>query len=130
MELLKETDGELELQLYRGSVSSLYKILENRGVEAEEKEGADEDEGELTEDYVSPVVVNVEDYNKPLTASDFVKAFKNLGKMMIEDNQNTQTKPQRSEKQKEEKERGGGIFSMFQQETIQLEGDDASGVAG
>mmetsp|Transcript_25780 Transcript_25780/g.29472 ORF Transcript_25780/g.29472 Transcript_25780/m.29472 type:complete len:243 (+) Transcript_25780:133-861(+) len=129
MELLKETDGELELQLYRGSVSLLYKILENRGVEAEEDEEKDEEEEELTEDYESPVVVNVEDY-KPLTAGDFVKAFKNVGKMITEDNQSSPAKAQKSEKPKEERKKSGGIFGMFKQETIQLEGDEASGVNG
>ena len=119
MDLLREGKDPLDIQLYEGTVRQLFTILKN--VESDDD---DEDEEEyeepivMDENYVSPVVVPDDDEEEPLSAGEIFGALKNMGSKMLEkqpEKENTNTK-----------KKGGGLFGMFQQESIQLDGDDAS----
>ena len=127
MTMLKEGPPVLNLQLYRGGVRALYVILQNRAGDNPSGQDVEEDEEEviMDESYESPVVIDVSQYNDdPLSVGDFVNAFKNLGKMMTEgEKEDARARP----KKQVETKKSGGIFGMFQQDTIQLDGDDATG---
>lgn len=128
MTMLKEGPQVLDLQLYRGGVRSLYVILQNRAGDMASDE--EDEEGEepvvMDENYVSPVVVDVSQYDDaPLSIGDFVNAFKNLSKKLTASDEDARPVPP---KQQGETKKSGGIFGMFQQETIQLDGDDATGI--
>ena len=80
----------------------------------------------MDESYESPVRVNVEDYDdSPLSVGDVFKAIKKVGEILTEE---PETPASAEPQQKTEKK--GGIFGLFQQETIQLEGDEAAGLKG
>jgi hypothetical protein len=127
MTILREGPPVLNLQMYRGGVRALYVILQNRAGDNPLGQDVEMDEEEviMDENYVSPVVIDVSQYNDdPLSVGDFVNAFKNLGKMLTEGEEGDAPAP--AKKQGETK-KAGGFFGMFQQETIQLDGDDATG---
>ena len=128
MTMLKEGPPVLDLQMYRGGVRSLYVILQNRAGDMTSDD--EDDEGEeaviMDENYVSPVVIDVSQYDdSPLSVGDFVNAFKNLSKKLTASDEDAPPAPT---KQQGETKKSGGIFGMFQQETIQLDGDDATGI--
>lgn len=120
MDFLKTSSGTLELQLYRGTVATLYTMLENMNAFQDEDE---EQEIIMDENYETSVYVNVEDYEeKPISAGDVFNALKNIGSKLTE-------KDESYTPDKEEKKEKKGLFGgMFSQETIQLEGDDAKGL--
>jgi len=130
MNLLVSAEGSMELGLYRGTVRMLYTIVENKkgqsvGAEEEDNDTEELDDVVMDEDYESPVQVNLADYEeKPLTPGDVVNAFKNLGAMLTADVSDKEAPP----KPKQEK-KGGFMGGLFSQETIQLDGDDASSKA-
>jgi hypothetical protein len=118
MSLLRNSPNEMELLLYNGPAKNLYKILTNRNVELESDD--DEELPVMDENYESPVQVDVTEQR----GFDFGKAVS----MLTGGGDDGETK-------KEQKEgaasssggKKGGLFGMFSQETIQLEGEDATG---
>lgn len=114
MDLLVVAD-DLDLMLYKGPVGSLFTILNNRNLSPEALEDdQDTEEVVMDENYESPVQINVEDFeDKPLSAGDFVKAFKKVTASA-------------DKKEKKEKKKGGIFGGMFGAEAIQLDGDDAN----
>ena len=121
MDFLKQATGMLDLQLYRGSVRSLYTILDNVDAFVDEEE---EEEIIMDENYETSVYVEVKE-EKPLSAGDVLKALKNIGTALTENNEEVYDPAAK----KETKEKKGGLFGgLFSQETIQLEGDDATGL--
>eukprot|EP00545_Synedropsis_sp_CCMP1620_P006103 CAMPEP_0119007772 /NCGR_PEP_ID=MMETSP1176-20130426/3242_1 /TAXON_ID=265551 /ORGANISM="Synedropsis recta cf, Strain CCMP1620" /LENGTH=250 /DNA_ID=CAMNT_0006959985 /DNA_START=17 /DNA_END=769 /DNA_ORIENTATION=- len=131
MGMLQTATGDLELQLYRGNVRSLYVILENRSGDnptAQEDDEGGEDEVIMDENYESPVQIDVSQYNTdPLSLGDVVNAFKNVGKNLTEKKEE-EAPAASAATPKEETKKSGGIFGMFKQESVQLDGDDASGL--
>ena len=120
MDFLKQATGKLDLQFYRGSVRSLYTILDNKSAFVEEEE----EEIVMDENYETSVYVEVKE-EKPLTAGDVFNALKNIGAALTESKEEVYDPAAK----KQEKEKKGGLFGgLFNQETIQLEGDDASGL--
>jgi len=118
MDFLKSSSGTLKLQLYRGTVRTLYTMLENMNAfdDAEDEE----EEIIMDENYETSVYVEVEE-EKPLSAGDVFNALKNIGSKLTEKDETYVPK-------KEEKK--GFFGGIFNQETIQLEGDDAKGLKG
>mmetsp|Transcript_6111 Transcript_6111/g.8792 ORF Transcript_6111/g.8792 Transcript_6111/m.8792 type:complete len:86 (-) Transcript_6111:208-465(-) len=81
----------------------------------------------MDENYESPVKVNVEDYeDKPISIGDIFKAVKKVGEILTEKDDDPAPAPAPAQKT----EKSGGIFGFFQQETIQLDGDEAAGLKG
>lgn len=119
MSMLKSLSGTLKLQLYRGNVRDLAVTLNNMYPDVE-----DEDESApviMDENYESPVKIEVKE-EEPL---DVGKAFKALGGLFSSD------EGSKEEGGGEKKEKKKGLFGgMFSGETIQLEGDDATGLTG
>mmetsp|Transcript_4618 Transcript_4618/g.6560 ORF Transcript_4618/g.6560 Transcript_4618/m.6560 type:complete len:231 (-) Transcript_4618:65-757(-) len=113
MNLLINADSQVQIQMFRGDVRSLYTILTNL------KGGPVEDEGEepdvIDENYVPPKIEIVE--KEPLTAKDLLRGLGKAVSSITED-----LAP------KEEDKKGGLFGGMFSGETIQLEGDEASGL--
>jgi len=123
---LVAADGALELQMYRGSVRSLYVILLNKKEDSSNAvadEGDDDDEAVIMdENYESPVQIDISQFeDKPLTPGDVLKAFKKIGSMLKEGEKST------TEKQ-EAKPKGGffGLFGGEKKEDFFLDDDDAS----
>lgn len=115
MNTLKNAPTNLELKLYRGSVRTLFTVLDNMKLFEEEEEDGDV-AVVMDENYESPVRIEVVE-EKPLTAGDVFNAFKKIGSTLTE---------KRDAPPKQEKK---GLFGgMFSGETIQLDGDDASGL--
>ena len=130
MDRLLAAEGTMELLVFRGPVRSLYTILNNKGAKETDDDNDDNDDDDdgqqviMDENYESPVKVNLEDYEeKPITPADVVNAFKNLGSMLTSELKEASTPPPPKE---EKKKSGGFLGGLFAQETIQLEGDDAS----
>jgi hypothetical protein len=137
---LRDAPGDLELQLYRGNVRSLYVILTNRvGDNPAEQEGGDGEQDEdseeviMDEDYESPVVIDISQYEvneEPLNVGDFFNGLKKVGAMLTEKKEDpAPAAAADTSVPKEETKKSGGIFGMFKQESIQLDGDEASGTA-
>jgi hypothetical protein len=124
MGLFSQSSGNnVELILYRGSVSSVYTILSNQlGDDEIVRDDDDDDVSEaviMDENYESPVRIEVKEV-KPLTPGDFLKAFKKVGSMLLtEDDSNSGPNEETKQKKK------GGFFGMGA-ESIQLDGDDAN----
>ena len=138
MSVLRDGPAQLDLQLYRGTVRSLYTIMDNR---SDENPSAQEDDVDsevviMDENYEAPTI-DISQYNtEPLGVGDVLNAFKNLGKQMIEKDEKVEEAPApffadavdaAPPAKQEEKKKSGGIFGMFKQESIQLDGDDATG---
>ena len=121
MDFLKRLSGTLQLQLYRGTVRTLYTTLDNMNV----LEDDDDDDVDVVfdENYESPVRIEVKE-EKPLTAGDIFEGLKNIVTKITE-------KEESYIPGAEEKNENKGLFGgMFSGETIQLEGDDAKGIKG
>ena len=114
MELLRQADDTLELQMFRGTADTLYtQLLNKRGsIEGEEESEPEyvEEQVIMDENYESPVQISIEELEdeKPV---DYMKAFKKIGETMTGGG---------------DKKKGGLFSGMFSGETVQLEGDDAS----
>lgn len=112
MDSLRDAPSQLSLDLYRGNVQMLYTTLSNQPGFNEQLE-AESEEVVMDESYESPVVVAIDDDEEPLTAGDFFKGLQKIGSSAFKGG---------------EGEKKGGFFGgMFSGETIQLEGDDATG---
>lgn len=120
MEKLINAEGEINLQLYRGPASSLYTILSNMNGGPQEQEFDDEEVVVMDESYESPVRIEIEE-EEPLTPADVFNAMKKVGSMLTEGDGDNKPPPSKEQK----KGMFGGLFSG---ETVQLEGDDASGL--
>ena len=117
MTMLKDSPVQMELQLYRGNVRSLFVALNNMTPLVETRRREEEEIIIMDENYVSPVRVEVVE-EKPLTAGDVFNAFKKIGTKLTE----SDAPPP------EKKEKKGLFGGMFSGETIQLDGDDAKGL--
>jgi hypothetical protein len=110
----------LELRFFRGSVEDLYQLV----FETDDIDNVivEDEEVIMDENYVSPVVVPVDEDDLSgdgsLTAGEVMNAFKKIGSMMGGNDK----------KDGEKKKSGGfGMFGgMFSGETVQLDGDDAN----
>lgn len=113
MGLMKKSPDNMELLLFKGPPKNLYKILTNRNIDLE----GEEDEGVvlMDENYESPVKVEVQEDQ----GWDLNKAISKITAGGNKNGEKNQKEPS--------KKQGGGLFGMFSQETIQLDGDDASG---
>jgi hypothetical protein len=119
MNFLRDSSGTLDLQFYRGTVRTLYTILDNLDAFQDED---DEEEVVMDENYETSVYVEVKE-EKPLSAGDVFNALKNIGNALMEKDEETYNPSAEGAKEKK------GLFGgMFSQETIQLEGDDATGL--
>lgn len=110
----------LELQLFRGTVKQLYAILANRQVEGVEEEEEEEEEVVvMDENYVSPVQIPLDQFEEddlgPVTAKEVFEGLKKLGGMAFGSKDGG-------------KEKKGLFGGMFSGETVQLDGDEASGL--
>jgi PDZ domain len=123
--------SSLELQMFRGSPRDLYTILENKQENAISiimDDTGDEDAVEVVmdESYESPVVVPVDESDIDdvddiqLTPQDISKVFSNVASNLFGNlgKENVKRDPAGDGK--------SFLASMFQQETIQLDGDDAT----
>jgi len=114
MDLLRETDGALEIQLFRGSAEALYSTLGRR--DAYEFEEEENDLETDDDDYEAPVIDDIEP-ERAVTTADLVRAAKRIGNFLT-------TK----DEEKEDKPKKKGLFDgMFGGDAVQLDGDDASG---
>jgi hypothetical protein len=93
MSALVAADGDLELQMYRGNVRSLYVILlkqkPSTSEDADETSNDDDDDDGgvivMDENYESPVQIDLSQFeDKPLTPGDVLKAFKKIGSILTE----------------------------------------------
>lgn len=111
MGLLRAAPSTIELQLYKGTARQLYTILNNKLGNV-----MDDDEPEviMDENYESPVRVPIDGFEEeePLNAKDFFNGLKKIAETAVP---------------KGDGKKGGLFGGMFSQETIQLEGDEASG---
>lgn len=124
MEVLRDAES-LDLVLFRGPAKLLYQILENQNTQPDdEEEEEDDDEGTMFDDnYESPVRVPISDDEEeqnygPLTPGDVINAFKKVTSGLKD------SKDENGEKKK------GFFSSMFSDETVQLDGDDANTMKG
>jgi len=114
MDLLKESDAVLELQLFRGSAEALYSTLGLR--DAYEFEEEEDDLETDDDDYEAPVIDDIEP-ERAVTTEDLVRAAKKLGNFFTTKDEVKEDKPKKK-----------GLFDgMFGGEAVQLDGDDASG---
>merc|ERR1712179_171346 len=125
MNFLQSSPSPLELQFYRGNVKSLFTIVQNRNGFDDEEE--DEDVVVMDENYVSPVQIDVSQYQKnddPITPGDVLNAFSKLGSNLAESAKAAAAT--KNNKDGNDDKKGGGFFGgMFGGgETIQLDGDD------
>eukprot|EP00542_Grammatophora_oceanica_P013599 CAMPEP_0194047546 /NCGR_PEP_ID=MMETSP0009_2-20130614/25030_1 /TAXON_ID=210454 /ORGANISM="Grammatophora oceanica, Strain CCMP 410" /LENGTH=264 /DNA_ID=CAMNT_0038693203 /DNA_START=8 /DNA_END=802 /DNA_ORIENTATION=+ len=136
MEKLRSAEGTLDLTMFRGNVKSLYVILDNMG---SAMDGTSEAEGDvsdepvvLDENYETPVVIDVSEFeDKPLSLGDVFKAAKKVGQMLTEETEEEKAAAEARKKQQNEKKSGGFLGGLFGGgETIQLDGDEASGLKG
>jgi hypothetical protein len=123
MDVLRDAET-LDLMLFRGPAKLLYQILQNQDTQPEEEEEEeDDDEGTMfDDDYESPVRVPIideveEDYG-PLTPGDVMNAFKKV------------TSGLGDKVEKDGTKKKGFFSSMFSDETVQLDGDDANTMKG
>lgn len=114
MATLQASPAKMKLLMYRGNVKNLYTIIDNRNLDI-----VDDDDGSeavvMDENYESPVRIEVKEPEK----LDLMKVFNKL----TEKKESPAATPA---PKKEPKKSGGGLFGMFG-ESVQLEGDDASG---
>lgn len=133
---LVASEGDLELQLYRGSIRSLYVILLNQQENSKpstiqrpvnDDDNDNDDFVVMDESYESPVVIDVSQFeDKPLTPGDVLKAFKKIGSMITEGDGSTSAAPKEAAKPK------GGLFGLFggdKQEDFFLDDEDASSLS-
>jgi PDZ domain len=126
-----DTRSPLELQMFRGSPRDMYTILENKQENAISiimDDAGDEEAVEVVmdESYESPVVVPVDESDIDgvddiqLTPQDISKVFSNVASSFFGNlgKENVKRDPAGDGK--------SFLASMFQQETIQLDGDDAT----
>ena len=121
LSLIKNAPSPVELQLYRGTIKSLFTIVINRrsddyNPDAEEDDDADADEDALSDDelvvfdenYESPVVMSAEEFGDDTISISGVAtdAAKSIGNIFSPN------------------QIGGFFGKMFPQETIQLEDKD------
>jgi hypothetical protein len=134
MDTLIDAEGTIRIQMYRGKVQMLYgELLEKNKASGDlemedEEEESDEEIIIMDENYESPVKVEITE-DKPLTAGDVFKALKKVGSMLTEDvtSEGESSAPEKKEPQKKK----GGLFGgLFSGETIQLDGEDATGLSG
>ncbi len=117
--MIQNAPAPVELQLYRGTVKSLFTIVINRRSDDDENSNPDEpdddDEGVVSDDdivfdenYVSPVVMSAEEFGDDTISISGVanEAAKSVGNIFSP------------------KGIGGFFGNMFPQETIQLEDKD------
>jgi hypothetical protein len=123
MDVLRDAET-LDLMLFRGPAKLLYQVLQNQDTQPEEEEEEeDDDEGTMfDDDYESPVRVPIddeaeEDYG-PLTPGDVMNAFKKVTSGLGDSVEKDGTKKK------------GFFSSMFSDETVQLDGDDANTMKG
>jgi hypothetical protein len=123
MDVLRDAET-LDLMLFRGPAKLLYQVLQNQDTQPEEEEEEeDDDEGTMfDDDYESPVRVPIddeaeEDYG-PLTPGDVMNAFKKVTSGLSDSVEKDGTKKK------------GFFSSMFSDETVQLDGDDANTMKG
>jgi hypothetical protein len=130
MTTLRTAPDPMQLTLFRGTARQLYTILGNRQVEEtnEDDDNEDEDRILMDENYESPVKVPIDDdefgqdNDAPLTVGEVFTAFQKMGSMVAD-----RMTPSSSSSTSSEKKKGKGLFGgLFSQETIQLDGDDAS----
>lgn len=118
MTLLKNAPDPLELDFYRGTVSSLFTIISNLDDNdvTTEVEEEDDDFIIMDENYESPVQIDVSAYAEEQSIGESASNIvKNLGKLF--ENKGSTNEGQNAKKK--------GLFdSMFSKETIQLDFDD------
>ena len=117
MGLLQNAPTDMELLMYKGPAKNLYKILTNRNVQLDARE---EDMPVMDENYESPVKVDVSQQKE----FSLGKAFSRL---TGGGDETTPTEEKKEPVGTGKKKSGGGLFGLFSQETIQLDGDEASG---
>ena len=119
MTALQQAESPVQLTLYRGSIKSLYTIIQNRdGFE----EAEPEEEVIMDENYESPVKIDISKYENQddsISVGDVFKAFSKLAA-------NAVPKDDAGSSKKDDTKKGGFLGGMFNQESIQLDGDDAS----
>jgi PDZ domain len=111
MSLLKDSPSPLALQVYRGTIKSLFTIVLNRRGDEfvpEEEESEVTDEVVFDENYESPVIMSAEEFvDDTISVSQVASdAAKNIGNVFSPTTI------------------GGFFGKMFPQETIQLEDKD------
>jgi PDZ domain len=110
MALLKESTSPVELQLYRGTLQSLFTIVLNRRGDdyVPEEESAEEDQVIFDESYESPVIMTAEEFDDDTISVSQVaqETAASIGTIFSP------------------KAIGGFFGQMFSQETIQLEDKD------
>jgi PDZ domain len=135
MSELVAAEGNLELQMYRGNVRSLYVILLNQKATFEPEAQAEttaDDEGVIVmdESYESPVRIDLSQFeDKPLTPGDVLKAFKKIGSILTEGDGAPADAP------KEEVKPKGGFFGLFgggdtKQDDFFLDENDSNSLGG
>jgi PDZ domain len=116
MDQLRNSPSPLDLQLYRGSISSLFTIVVNKngmvdvdGDDNDDDDDDDEQDGIVMDENYEPPIVTAEDYGDNTISVSKVagEAFKSIGGMFSGGFKSIMTAPSKMN------------------ETIQLEGDDA-----
>jgi hypothetical protein len=123
MDVLRDAET-LDLMLFRGPAKLLYQILQNQDTQPDDEEEEEEDDEDGTmfdDDYESPVRVPIDDEEEdygPLTPADVMNAFKKVTSGLGDSVEKDGTKKK------------GFFSSMFSDETVQLDGDDANTMKG
>ena len=123
--LTDASSSSLDLVLYRGPVSSLFTILSNQVGDAlweEEDNSEDSQPVIMDENYESPVKIEVEE-EKPFSPGDLFKAVQNIAKNVMEESEEEKLAKQ----QQKQQQKKSGFFGIGG-ESIQLDGDEASGL--
>lgn len=134
MDTLRTAPDPMQMTLFRGTARQLYMILGNRQVETNDEKDDDYDEDMIVmdENYESPVKVPIDnndaiDNDAPLTVGEVFTAFQKMGSMVADRMTASSSPSSSSPSPPPEKKKGKGLFGgLFSQETIQLDGDDAS----
>ena len=116
MGALQASPAKMKLLMFRGNVKNLYTIMDNRNLDNDDDDGGSE-AVIMDENYESPVRIEVKEPEK----LDLMKVFNKLT-----EKKESPASPAAPAPKKEAKKSGGGLFGMFG-ESVQLEGDDASG---
>lgn len=114
MGVLQASPAKMKLLMFRGNVRDLYTIIDNRNLDNDDDDGGGSEAVIMDENYESPVRIEVKEPEK----LDLMKVFNKLTAK--------RDPPETPAPKLEAKKSGGGLFGMFG-ESIQLDGDEASG---
>lgn len=126
MELLREAEGSIELQLYRGTARMLYDSMPENTLD-QVFDSNESEEVIMDESYEAPTIDMSKYKKQPLTPEGVLRAFKKIGQNLGEALTEDKAVEEIAKEETTEKKKGGFFGGMFSQETVQLEDEEARG---